>query len=256
MFTESTQVIFSLGYWTDYSHIITCIVCPKPGYAFLYIKSSYFLKLHCSIYLALILLYNCLQHQITYFKAFPPAIISVSMHLYIFIAPFFFPNGIVFAHKFFSFPLSCLLIFLLLLLHLALQVQFNLGKSSCLLYFIHHHQPKSFWNQNLFSIILLFFGDDIWKGKQTVAGHRIELQFIANICLCIVTLWDLCRLLSTKIKIQRDAFSAKRRQMQNSLCRSSTENSSVKYTQITHIICNYTKNPSTKYVLSATNNLN
>ena len=115
-------------------------------------------------------------------------ICTFSQHL------FFFKWHYAFAHKFFSFPLSSLLIFLLLLLHLALQVQFNLGKSSCLFYFIHHHQPKSFWNQNLFSIILLFFGDDIWKGKQTVAGHRIELQFIANICLCIVTLWDLCRL--------------------------------------------------------------
>lgn len=42
-----------------------------------------------------------------------------------------------------------------------------------------------------------------------VAGHEIELWFIANICLCIVTLWDLCRLLSTKIKIQRETSSAK-----------------------------------------------
>lgn len=118
------------------------------------------------------------------------------MHLYIFVTPFFFSKWhYVFAHKFFSFPLSCLLIFLLLLLHLALKVQFKLWKSSCLFCFIHHHQPKLFWNQNLFSIILLFFGDDIWKGKQTVAEQRIELWFIANICLSIVTLWDFCTLI-------------------------------------------------------------
>lgn len=55
----------------------------------------FFLKLHCSAYLFLILLYNCFL--LDKFNKFFSASISVSMHWYIFIT-LFFSNSIMFLH--------------------------------------------------------------------------------------------------------------------------------------------------------------